>query len=171
MYTETMSRWQRDYLEERIRSAHPVEIVSMLFEVAIENLNAAIEHLKAHDHFARSTTVTRAQEAVQELLFALNHSVAPAFAKNAASVYHFALDRMAAGHARQSEQAFREALNVLTPLAAAWAEVKNRMCGELVDHKADAEAPAPEAGSAEFDNPYGAYRAVQEFAVQREWGG
>lgn len=171
MYTETMNRRQRDYLEERIRSAHPVEIVSMLFEVAIENIKASIEHLKTRDHFARSKTVTRAEEAIQELLFALNHSAAPAFAKNAASVYRYAIDRMAMGHARQSEEGFREALTVLEPLASAWAEVKNRMCGELVHQNAAVEPVPEETQAPQFDNPYGAYRAVQEFATQREWGG
>jgi len=56
-------------------------------------------------------------------------------------------------------------------LASAWSEVKNRMCGEPVPHDASAEPAAEEVETPQFDNPYGAYRAVQEFATQREWGG
>ena len=35
------------YLESRILSAHPVEIVAMLYEVAIDSLNDAIAQLRA----------------------------------------------------------------------------------------------------------------------------
>ena len=48
------SQAHRDYLESRILSAHPVEVVHMLYQVAIDSLNAAIACLRTGDNFGRS---------------------------------------------------------------------------------------------------------------------
>ena len=164
MDTETLQRARRDYLEGRIRSAHPVEIVAMLFQVAIDNLNLAIEHLKTRDHFARSRAVTRAEEAVHELLTALDHSVFPSFSRTAADLYHYALRRITVGHANQSEQALREALAALSPLASAWNDVKDRLRGEPALMPAAAEAPQTAGQTSRA-----AYEDHNEAVGQRDW--
>jgi flagellar protein FliS len=169
MELTTTERFRRDYVETRILSAHPVEIVAMLYEVAIESLNEAIGHLKTGDRRARSKAVTRAEEAIQELLFALDHSVFPSFSRTTAGLYQYALSRMVAGHAKESEAAFQEALTVLKPLGSAWAEVKTQICNEP---KA-AEAPAvehPQAPDSEvFSDPYSAYRQSAGASLSRDW--
>jgi flagellar protein FliS len=126
--SQTIQRAHRDYLESRILSAHPVEVVHMLYQVAIDNLNAAIAHLKNGDRTARSYAVTRAQEAVNELALALDHSVSPSYSRTLASLYGYVLQQIVDGNARQTEKPFQEALSILNTLASAWAEVKARIC-------------------------------------------
>src|SRR5580704_1791604 len=130
MDVETVQQAHRDYAESRILSAHPVEVVHMLYQVAIDNLNAAISHLRNRDHFARSYAVTKAQAAIHELILALDHSVNAPFTRTLSDLYHYSLQQITQGHGKQSEAAFREALSILTTLATAWAEVKKRLCGE-----------------------------------------
>src|SRR5512141_637966 len=119
----------RDYLENRVFSAHPVERVQMLYQVAIESVNTAIARFKDGDIFARGRAVTKAHEAVDELILALDHSVGANFTHTLAELYGYVQRQLVAGHSQKSEEAFQKALSVLTTLADAWKEVVARTCG------------------------------------------
>jgi flagellar biosynthetic protein FliS len=166
MDTAIAERLRKDYLESRILSAHPVEIVAMLYEVAIDSLNEAIGHLKTCDRFARSRAVTRAEQAIQELLIALDHSVNAPFSRTSEDLYRYTLSRIVAGHAQESEAAFQEALTVLKPLASAWGDLKARLCEEPKD--APVETAPAEDTEAVID-PYAAYRQGSGTGASRDW--
>ena len=119
----------RDYIENRVFSAHPVERVQMLYDVAIASVNTAIARFKDGDIFARGRAVTKAHEAVDELILALDHSVGASFTHTLAELYGYVQRQLVAGHAQKSEEAFKNALSVLTTLADAWKEVVIRTCG------------------------------------------
>lgn len=161
-------RIRRDYFEERIRSAHPVEIVALLFRVAIESLHEAVQRLKSGDRFGRSSSITRAEHAIQELLFSLDHSVYPSFSRTASGLYRYALDRIVAGHAQESEKAFQDALAVLDPLSKAWEDVRARICDDPGARPQEAEASAepPREGA---KDPYSAYLRTQTPLGSRDW--
>jgi flagellar secretion chaperone FliS len=174
MDKETSQRLQREYLENRIRSAHPMELVTMLYDVAIDNVKAAIGCLKTHDRLSRSRAVTKAEEAVEELLTALDHSVNAPFTHTLAGLYSYCLKRIVAGHAQQSEQPFREALSVLSTLAVAWREVKEQVCATP---QAEPEHAAPEGGDLRREelvpvkDPYAGYlqASVASENPSRNW--
>src|SRR5690348_6927885 len=100
---------QREYLESRILSAQPAELVEMLYQIAINNLKLAMTHLKSDDAMTRSVEVTRAQEAVNELMAALDHSVGASFTQTLAALYAYVQQEILKGHAGPSEEAFRRA--------------------------------------------------------------
>jgi flagellar protein FliS len=163
---QTLNRAHRDYLESRVLSAHPVEIVQMLYQVAIDNLNAAIAHLKNGDRFARSYAVSRAEEALAELSNALDHSVNATFTRSLADLYDYALRQIIMGHARQSEKPFQEALSILTTLASAWdgvrAEVINKPAEPIVEEE-PAEVSVP------VKAPSSPYAESVEPVLSRDW--
>jgi flagellar secretion chaperone FliS len=170
MDSKTLQQVQRSYAEGQVLSAHPVELVHMLYQVAIDNLNAAIAHLKNRDAFARAYAVSKAEEAVGELVMSLDHSVNAPFTHTLSDLYGYVLQRIVDGHARQSEQAFQEALSILTTLADTWAEVKKRVC----EADASIEAPAPEPAAAdvpaEVNDRYAAYsQGVPAVVGSRDW--
>ena len=164
----------RDYIESRILSAHPVEIVHMLYGVAMENLNAAISYLKSGDALGRSKAVSKAEEAVQELVLALDHSVGAPFTRTLADLYAYVLEQIIKGHARQSEQAFREALAILSTLSAAWSEVKAKV---VPDHVGPTNGPVTAEDvstrpAVEAADPYSAYNENPSVQVaSRNWSG
>src|ERR1700722_9870 len=119
----------RDYIENRVFSAHPVERVQMLYDVAIASVNTAIARFRDGDIFARGRAVTQAHEAVDELILALDHSVGASFTHTLAELYGYVQRQLVAGHSQKSEEAFHKALSVLTTLAEAWKEVVIRTCG------------------------------------------
>jgi flagellar biosynthetic protein FliS len=174
MDAKTLQQAQRSYAEGQVLSAHPVEIVHMLYHVAIDNLHAAIAHLKNRDAFARAYAVSKAEEAVGELVLSLDHSVNAPFTHTMADLYAYALQRTVEGHSKQSEQAFQEALSILTTLSDTWAEVKRRVCEENHEPEASPEPRVPEPVAVELEekskDPYAAYsQSLPVAAGSRDW--
>jgi|HubBroStandDraft_6_1064221.scaffolds.fasta_scaffold103930_2 flagellar protein FliS len=159
------SHAHRDYFESRILSAHPVEVVHMLYQVAIDSLNAAIVSLGTGDNFGRGRLVSKAQGAVDELMFAIDAEQAPLLGRNLAELYDYVQREIIAGHTRRSAKSFRNAINILTTLAEGWSGVKTQVLGE---HQAAQSAPEeqPEVVPAPVMNPfYGEFRA----GSSRDW--
>jgi flagellin-specific chaperone FliS len=146
-----------------------VEIVNMLYCVAIENTEASITNLKSGDRFARSASVTKAQTAVDELILALDHSVGAPFTRTMAELYQYILQQLIIGHVRQSETAFREALSILKTLSNTWVEVKARVLApetpSVEEQEAEEHQPRLEPSS-----PYSAYETSAGAAgSSRDW--
>src|SRR5689334_18677240 len=115
---------QREYLESRILSAQPAELIELLYQIAIQSLKKAIDHLKSGDAMARAGEVTRAQEAVNELMAALDHSVGASFTQTLAALYAYVQQEILKGHAGPSEEAFRRAMGILATLEEGWKAVR-----------------------------------------------
>jgi flagellar protein FliS len=165
----------RDYAESRVFSAHPAERVYMLYQVALESVNTAIARLKDGDIFARGRAVNKAHEAVDELILALDHSVGANFTHTLADLYDYVQRQLVKGHSQKSEQAFRQALAVLTTLTDAWRQVVENTCGralvnsDLVDPSSTLEE-ASVAAAAEVAEPHSAYGGVpQPASTSRDW--
>jgi flagellar biosynthetic protein FliS len=162
----------RDYVANRVFSAHPVERVYLLYQVAIDSVNTAIARLKDGDIFARGRAVNKAHEAVDELILALDHSVGANFTRTLAELYDYVQRQLVKGHSQKSEEALRQALSVLTTLTDAWKQVVERTCGgspspsDPLPHE-----PASQA-SAEASEPQTAYQGVPDVpATSRGWSG
>ena len=170
----------RTYLEGRVFSAQPAERVYMLYQVALESVNVAIARLKDGDIFARGRAVNKAHEAVDELILALDHSVGAAFTHTLEELYDYVQRQLVKGHSQKSEEAFRQALAVLTTLTDAWRHVVEETCGSaLFNRELQPDGPhvAPEAPTAsttamEVSQPRSAYGvAPQAPATSRDWSG
>jgi flagellar secretion chaperone FliS len=158
----------RDYIENRVFSAHPVERVQMLYDVAIASVNTAIARFKDGDIFARGRAVTKAHEAVDEPTLALDHSVGASFTHTLAELYGYVQRQLVAGHSQKSEEAFNNALSVLSTLADAWKEVVIRTCGSGATHA----EPIPESPT-EIRQSSSAYDGAPQMAStsSRDWSG
>jgi len=131
---------QREYLESRILTAQPAELVAMLYQIAIQGLNKAVGYLKSGDALARAREITRAQEAVNELMASLDHSVGASFTQTLASLYAYVQQQILKGHAGPSEEALTCALGILSTLQEGWGGV----CADLTKtNQPAATAPAP----------------------------
>jgi len=170
---------RKDYLENQVFSAHPAERVYLLYQIAIDSVNIALARLKDGDIFARGCAVNKAHEAVDELNLALDHSVGASFTHTLEELYKYVQRQLVKGHSQKSEQAFRDALSVLTTLTDAWKQVVERTCGsgaaspdtlrnlqEVVDEEAAQRSPA------EVSEPQAAYQGFTDVpATSRDWSG
>jgi len=165
---------QRDYLESRVLSAQPAELIEMLYQVAIQSLKKAIGHLKSNDALARAGEISRAQEAVNELMAALDHSVGAAFTQTLASLYAYVQTQILKGHAGPSEEALQRAIGILNTLQEGWSGV----CVELTKTNQPMASPAalyepdqPEEISPASSDPSGQYYQDAVPASSRGWSG
>jgi flagellar protein FliS len=143
--SDPVQQAQRDYLESRILSAQPVELIEMLYQVAIQSLKKSIACLKSGDAMTRSREVTRAQEAVNEMMAALDHSVGASFTQTLAALYSYVQQQTLKGHAGPSEEAFHRAVGILATLQEGWSGVRAELA------KANETAPAPRAAKVEAE--------------------
>ena len=111
------------YLEDRVLSASPVELVKMLYEGAIESAGQARECLRLGDIAGRARAVSRATAIVGELAQSLQPA-APELERNLRRLYDYALNRLLEGNATQAELPFLEAERVLSTLLEAWNAVE-----------------------------------------------
>ncbi|MCU1336597.1 MAG: flagellar protein FliS [Bryobacterales bacterium] len=163
---------QREYLESRILSAQPSELIEMLYQVAIQSLKKATAHLKSGDAMARSREVTRAQEAVNELMAALDHSVGASFTQTLAALYVYIQQQILKGHAGPSDEAFHRAIGILATLQEGWSGV----CAELakanqaVKHPVQHSEPhQPEEPSEGVGDRSGEYYQEAVPVPSRDW--
>jgi flagellar secretion chaperone FliS len=158
----------RGYLEGRAHSAEPLDVVHTLYRVALESVGGAIAHLHDGDTMARSRDVTRAEEAVHELVLALDKSVDAPFVRTLADLYTYILERLVQGHSQQSEQAFRDAQTILVTLESAWAGVRAKVNEEAAPVAVDSSVEEPAAQQQVHD----ASTAYEQFSVpasSRDW--
>ena len=83
MPTETTST----YLEERILSATPLELIEILYDAAVDRVRAARRHLKEGDAMARSQAVSKTLEILSELSLALKSEEAKDSAATYSAIY------------------------------------------------------------------------------------
>ena len=164
----------RTYVENRVFSAHPAERVYMLYQVALESVNVAIARLKDGDIFARGRAVNKAHEAVDELILALDHSVGANFTQTLAELYNYVQRQLVNGHSQKSEEAFRQALAVLTTLADAWRQVVENVCGStLLNNELEPTSAAVKetpVAAPEVSEPRSAYGGTPSApSISRDW--
>ena len=136
--SDPVQQAQREYLESRILAAQPAELIEMLYQMAIQSLRKAIGHLKSGDAMARAREVTRAQEAVNELMAALDHSVGASFTQTLAALYVYVQQQILKGHAGPAEDALERAIGILSTLEEGWRGV----CAELAKNHQPASSVA-----------------------------
>jgi flagellar secretion chaperone FliS len=168
-----------DYLQSQVLSARPAERVYLLYDVAINSVRVAIEKLKDKDVFARGKAINKAHEAVDELNFALDHSMGANFTHKLSELYLYIQRQLVVGHSQKCEQALQDALSVLTTLADTWKVVVEQTCGTvpsvLSSQRTDSsELPEEEvrSRSPEASGPLTAYSGLpQEPVNSRDWSG
>lgn len=129
--------WNDAYLEGRVLSADPLELICLVYQHAIDMVHDAREHLAEGDIAGRSRAVSRAIAAISELDAALDRSAGGELSQNLANLYEYMRRRLTEANLRQEDEPLREVSGLLATLADAWNA--NRQ-------QASAPRPAPEAG-------------------------
>ena len=165
-----LQRAHREYLESRVLAAPPVVLVEMLYQVAITALQTAIGHLQSGDAMARSKEVTRAQDAVSQLMLALDPSAQVSFTPALASLYTYIQEEILKGHAQCSEAAFQNALSVLKPLLEGWSGVCEQVTGRDAAGVSGPEPPAlTQAASSHASTAPGSAYQLERDPASRDW--
>src|ERR1700684_826651 len=104
------------YLESRILSAEPVELICLLYQGAISEVREARRHLQEKNIRARSKSITKVHDILSELTTVLDHKQGGQIAQNLAQLYDNIMRRFPEANFRQTEEPLAETLGLLTTL-------------------------------------------------------
>jgi flagellar protein FliS len=127
-------------LDTKILAATPMELVKLLYQAAIEAVQAARRHLTRGEIVERSRSVSRAVEILTELSGSLDHEKGGELSARLAALYDYLQRTLLEANFRQADDGLAQAETLLKTLNEAWSAI---------------ESPGP-AGSAE---PYPSSRS------------
>lgn len=146
--TSALNR-QKEYLLQRVESASPVQLVCMLYEIAVQSTNEALDALRSGDILRRGQAVNRATEVLFELQGSLRHDVQKEYSDNLVSLYSYLQRQLSRAHAEKSEELFQEVSRLLQTLLEGWqGAVQN-----LAPARAEA-VPEPKPAEAQQRSPF-----------------
>jgi flagellar secretion chaperone FliS len=108
------------YLENRVLSAGPIELVRILYQTAANAVREARRHLEAGDVLARSRAISKASEAILELTRALDFDRGGEIAKRLVQLYTYMLRRLTEANFQQADAPLAEVLALLATLSEGW---------------------------------------------------
>jgi|ERR1017187_10356501 flagellar protein FliS len=112
------------YLEERILSADPVELVDLLYQAAITAVGEARRHLAERQIRARARSISKACDILLELTTSLDYERGGEMSVRLTQLYGYMHRRLVDANLRQSDEPLAEVAGLLATLMEGWAAVK-----------------------------------------------
>jgi flagellar protein FliS len=134
--------WTDAYLESRVLSASPLELVCMLYQCALDSVQDARRHLEAGDIVARSKAICRAVGAISELDGSLNQAEGGEISRNLAELYQYMRQRLTEANMLQKDAPLAEAQSLLVTLSEAWKAASFQQAPNSSAVRTGAEFPA-----------------------------
>jgi flagellar secretion chaperone FliS len=137
------------YLESRILSADPIELVNLLYQACTGAVRDSRHHLANGEIVARSRSITKASEILIELATSLDHERGGEISQRLAQLYDYMLHRLTEANFQQCDAPLAEVLGLLSTLSEAWEGLKSK-------EKPAAAAASPWAQAMPQETPVGA---------------
>ncbi|MGD0669897.1 MAG: flagellar export chaperone FliS [Bryobacteraceae bacterium] len=143
------------YLESRILSADPIELIRLLYQTGVSAVQDARRHLAEGKILERSKAITKASQVIIQLGVALDHERGGEISRRLAALYDYMLRRLTEANFQQRDEPLAEVLSLLATLAEGWEGVRPAPKPEVEAEPASANrwnpspAPEPAANSAE----------------------
>lgn len=146
--------WKNAYLESRILSADRLELISILYEHAIDSIHDAAEYLEKGDIRARAKAISKAQAVILELEGSLNHERGGEIAANLGRLYRYMRERLMAANLKQEAAPLVEVERLLRTVGEAWSAIRHDGVSAPAGHEEVLRASWPGAASLEASEAY-----------------
>ena len=114
------------YLEGRILSADPIELVRVLYQGCTDAVREARRRLADGDIAGRSRHISNAHEILTELVTSLNREAGGEIAERLALLYDYMQRQLLEANCRQVDEPLAEVLALLATLGEAWSGVQEQ---------------------------------------------
>ncbi len=121
------------YLESRVLAADQMELVRILYGVAIENLRQARQSLEEGDIPRRAKAISVASQALTELSSSLNHEAGGDLSRRLAQLYDYMQWRLVEANLQRDVARIDEVLGLLNTLAEGWQAAQQARAPEAAD--------------------------------------
>jgi flagellar protein FliS len=122
--------WRDAYLDSRILSADPLELVHILYEHALEMVGDARRQLADGNVRDRGRSISRAIATIDELDASLDRKAGGSISKNLAALYQYMRFRLLTANIRQEDAPLAEVEKLLRTLGEAWSAIRPNAQGE-----------------------------------------
>jgi len=112
------------YLESRVLTADPIELVNLLYQAGMQAVREARRHLAAGRIAERSREINQACAVVIELSTALDHERGGEISQRLALLYDYMQRRLLEANMQQSDAPLADVLGLLSTLAEAWTAIR-----------------------------------------------
>jgi len=112
--------WQDAYLESRVLSADPMELVRILYQAALDSVRNARRLLAAGEVAGRCRAITKATAILGELEASLDHHTGGSISRSLAELYQYMRAKLVDASFQKSDAALAEVQSLLVTLAEAW---------------------------------------------------
>jgi len=117
---------QDAYLESRIESADPIELVRLLYQGAMVSVREARTHLSDGNIAARSRAIAKAHSILTELVASLDHSRGGELSLRLGELYDYMQRRLLEANFRQIDEPLAEVLGLLATMGEAWEGIQEQ---------------------------------------------
>jgi flagellar protein FliS len=108
------------YVESRVLSADPLELVKLLYQAAIASVRDARSYLAEGEIAARARCITKTSLILTELTVSLDHERGGDVSLGLARLYDYMSRRLIEANLQQADKPLEEVLSLLLTLAEAW---------------------------------------------------
>jgi flagellar protein FliS len=119
------------YLEDRVLSADPMELVRLLYQGCIDAVSEARQQLADGDIVERSRAISKAYDILLELATSLDRRRGGEIGERLLSLYEYMRRRLIEANSRQEDSPLAEVLGILETLGEAWTGVEERLREEV----------------------------------------
>ncbi|MGA7240150.1 MAG: flagellar export chaperone FliS [Bryobacteraceae bacterium] len=112
------------YLESRILTADPLELIRLMYQAAIGEVRSARQHLANRAIRPRSQAISKACAILTELTVALDRKAAGEYAGRMADLYGYMMRKLAEANFQQRDEPMVEVLGLLSTLLEGWEGVQ-----------------------------------------------
>ncbi|SPE42383.1 Flagellar protein FliS [Candidatus Sulfopaludibacter sp. SbA3] len=113
------------YLETRVLTADPVELIHILYEHALVQIRSARTALQAGDIAGRTKAIGKALEVVGELEGSLDHNAGGSISQNLARLYQYMRRRLVEGNVKKQGGALAEVESLMQTLDEGWSAMRH----------------------------------------------
>ena len=140
------------YLESRVLSADPIELIRLMYQAAIAEVRSARAYLQAGEIRGRSKAISKASAILTELTVSLDRKLGGEYAERLADLYGYMMRKLTDANFKQSEESLAEVLGLLTTLLEGWEGMQRQLqsatAADSAAHSSSAWAQSGDSGYA-----------------------
>ncbi len=108
------------YKQMAVKTAHPGQILIMLYEAAIRNVKKAINCIDQNDIAGKGQAIVKTHDIVNELLNTLNFDIGGQVARDLERLYGFMSEQLLKANLNNTKEPLEGVLKSLETLLSAW---------------------------------------------------
>ena len=142
------------YVENRVLTASPLELVHLAYEGAMEAIEQARTHLADNQIVPRIQATTRAQQIIIHLQASLDFEKGADLSKRLSALYDYVLRRINDGNREMSDSAFVEVHGLLKTLDEGWKQIAQGETAVATAAVEEAASSASASASTSYGSPW-----------------